>query len=124
MEDDPSLGEGLERAVRSLGYRPSLTDDGAQALELYVSAREAGDPFDLVVLDLTVPGGMGAKATLPRLRELDPKVKVVIGSGYNEADVLASVSELGFDAVLTKPYTAAELSRVLASAIGNALAGA
>jgi two-component system, cell cycle sensor histidine kinase and response regulator CckA len=68
---------------------------------------------------MTVPGGLGAKATLPKLRKLDPSVKVVIATGYNEADVLSSVSELGFDALLPKPHTFAELSRVLACAIGS-----
>ncbi|MBV9491930.1 MAG: PAS domain-containing protein [Verrucomicrobia bacterium] len=116
MEDEPKLREGLERAVRALGYESAVAEDGTEALELYASALHEGVRFDVVVLDLTVPGGMGAKATLPKLRELDPTAKVVIASGYNEADVLASVSEMGFDALLPKPYTFAELSRVLAYA--------
>jgi len=119
MDDDAKLRERLEKSVRTLGYNPCVAEDGAEALELYAAAQEKGEQFDLVVLDLTVPGGLGAKATLPKLRKLDPGVKVVIASGYNEADVLSSVSELGFDALLPKPYTFAELSRVLACAIGN-----
>jgi PAS domain S-box-containing protein len=117
VEDDARMREGLERSVRNLGYDPWLAEDGAEALELYRSARDSGTNFDLVVLDLTVPGGLGAKATLPRLRELDPEVKVVVASGYNEADVLSSVSEMGFDALLPKPHTLSELSHVLAAAL-------
>ncbi|HEY0792970.1 MAG TPA: ATP-binding protein [Chthoniobacterales bacterium] len=117
VEDDARMREGLERSVRNLGYDPWLAEDGAEALELYRSARDSGANFDLVVLDLTVPGGLGAKATLPKLRELDPHVRVVVASGYNEADVLSSVSEMGFDALLRKPHTLSELSHVLASAL-------
>jgi PAS domain S-box-containing protein len=119
MDDDANLRERLEQSVRTLGYCPCVAQDGAEALELYASAQTKGERFDLVILDLTVPGGLGAKTTLPKLRKLDPSVKVVIASGYNEADVLSSVSEIGFDALLPKPHTFAELSRILAGAIGS-----
>lgn len=119
MDDDAKLRERLEKSVRTLGYSSRAAQDGAEALELYASAQEGGERFDLVVLDLTVPGGLGAETTLPKLRKLDPDVKVVIASGYNEADVLASISELGFDGLLPKPHTFAELSRVLAGAISS-----
>ncbi|MBV8901812.1 MAG: PAS domain-containing protein [Verrucomicrobia bacterium] len=119
MDDDAKLRERLEKSVRTLGYASCAAQDGAEALELYASAQEAGERFDLVVLDLTVPGGLGAENTLPKLRKLDPSVKVVIASGYNEADVLATISELGFDGLLPKPHTFAELSRVLAGVIGS-----
>lgn len=119
MDDDARLRERLEKSVRALGYSPYVAQDGAEALKLFVSAQENGEPFDLVILDLTVPGGWGAQATLPELRKLDPDVKVIIASGYNQADVLSSISELGFDGLLPKPHTFGELSRVLAAAIGN-----
>ncbi len=119
VEDDAMLREGLERSVRTLGYEPTLAADGAEALELYRAAHGTPEAFKLVVLDLTVPGGLGAKATLPELRRFDPQAKVVVASGYNEADVLTSVSELGFNGLLPKPHTFAELSRVLAEAMGG-----
>jgi two-component system, cell cycle sensor histidine kinase and response regulator CckA len=119
VDDDPAVRGILERAAKVLGYDPVLASDGAEAVEIYRSARNAGQHFEVVVLDLIIPGGLGATETLPLLRMLDPAVKVIIATGYNESDVLDQVVEAGFDALFSKPHTLSELSRILAKTISS-----
>ena len=70
-------------------------------------------PFDVVLLDLTVPGGMGGKETMKRLHEIDPKVCGIVSSGYSNDPIMASFEDFGFRGVLVKPYQIEELSRLL-----------
>ena len=119
VDDDSAVRGILERAAKVLGYDPVLAEDGEEAVEIYRSAQNVGQRFEVVVLDLIIPGGLGATETLPLLRMLDPAVKVIIATGYNASDVLDDVAEAGFDALLTKPHTLSELSRVLAQTISG-----
>ena len=86
--------------------------DGAEAIDLYEAAKASGRGFDAVLLDLTVRGGMGGVETAGRLKELDPSAKLIASSGYSDAPVMSSFREYGFDDVLPKPWTVAQLSEV------------
>ena len=86
--------------------------DGAEAIDLYEAANASGRGFDAVLLDLTVSGGMGGVETARRLKELDPSAKLIASSGYSDGPVMASFREYGFDDVLPKPWTVAQLSEV------------
>jgi len=119
MDDDEIIRRGARRLLRDHGYEVECARDGAQAVELYAQAREAGQPFDAVILDLTVPDGMGGEECLRRLRALDPGVKAVVCSGYSDEAVLARYREHGFQAVVRKPYAIEELSAVLRGLIGG-----
>ncbi|HDH96712.1 MAG TPA: response regulator, partial [Proteobacteria bacterium] len=81
---------------------------------------EAGDPFDLVILDLTVVGGMGGKEAIRHLLEIDPHVKAAVSSGYSDDPVMADYRKYGFKGVIPKPYGIEKLSRLLHSLIGEA----
>jgi two-component system cell cycle sensor histidine kinase/response regulator CckA len=90
-----------------------VASDGAQAVELYRAARERHEAFERVVLDLTVPGGMGGLACASALRPIDPEVRLVVASGYS-ADPVMSAPELhGFHAVIAKPFGLDELREAL-----------
>jgi CheY-like chemotaxis protein len=75
--------------------------------------REAGAPFDAVIMDLTVPGGMGGREAMERLLEIDPTVTAIVSSGYSNDPVMANYREYGFQAVLTKPYQLHDLEQVV-----------
>ncbi len=99
--------------LRGMGFRAEGVRDGEEALSLYREAMRSGDPFRLVILDLTVAGGMGGKATATRLRAFDPGAKIIVSSGYSNDSIMANYAEHGFVAVLAKPYSAQDLDRLL-----------
>ena len=100
-----------------LGYEVELAIDGAEAIESYKRARECGEPFAAVILDLTVPGGMGGKEAIRKFLEIDPGVKAIVSSGYSNDPVMAEFREYGFSGFIAKPYKIKELSEVLHSVI-------
>jgi CheY-like chemotaxis protein len=105
--------------LTSLGYTADHAESGEQALDKYRAAHTAGAPFDAVILDLTVRGGMGGRETLKRMAEIAPAVKAIVSSGYSDDDILARYKDSGFMAVLTKPYQAEDLGRVLHAVLQN-----
>ena len=113
MDDEEMVREVLSRALSLAGYEVELTGNGAEAVELYQKARESGRAFDAVILDLTVPGGMGGKEAIKKLLEIDPEVKAIVSSGYATDPIMADFKKYGFSAVVTKPYSVGELERTL-----------
>ncbi|GFO70016.1 hypothetical protein GMLC_35950 [Geomonas limicola] len=112
--DDEEIVRTLAKAIlEQLGYQAECVENGAQAAELYQHEKEGGEPFSVVILDLTVPGGVGGKEAIKMLRSYDPQVRAVVCSGYSTDPVMANFREYGFNAVLAKPYRPHDLSRVL-----------
>ncbi|GFO58431.1 hypothetical protein GMST_07560 [Geomonas silvestris] len=117
--DDEEIVRTLAKAIlEQLGYRAECVENGTQAAELYRRERESGEPFSAVILDLTVPGGVGGKEAIKMLRSYDPQVKAIVCSGYSTDPVMANFREHGFNAVLAKPYRPHDLSRVLREVLG------
>jgi CheY-like chemotaxis protein len=104
MEDDPMVAESTALGLEGFGYNVEVAGDGVEAIKLYLRAGYSGQPFDAVVMDLTIPGGMGGKETIKRLREIDPNVRAIVASGYFDDPVMSNFSEYGFGGVLTKPF--------------------
>ena len=115
MDDDATVREMLTAVLSRLGYDADFAAEGREALHRYGAALADGRPYDLVVLDLTIPGGMGGKEAIGELLRLDPHVRAVVSSGYCDDPVLARYSEHGFAAVLPKPYGTQDLQRLLAT---------
>jgi CheY-like chemotaxis protein len=113
MDDEEMIREMMGSMLSSRGYEVELTGDGTEAIERYVQARGAGEPFDAVILDLTVPGGMGGKETIKKLGEIDPGVTAIVSSGYATDPIMSEFKKHGFSAVVTKPYNAEELENTL-----------
>ena len=113
MDDQDAILRMLSRMLIRMGYEAETASDGAQAIELYREAQHSQKPFDLVILDLTVPGGMGGTKTIPELLKINPKVKALVSSGYSNDPIMASYEDYGFCGVVPKPYTKAQLSEVL-----------
>jgi len=120
MDDDPIVRRTAVALLQRSGYDVTCAADGAQAVELYGQAADDGHPFDAVVLDLTVPGGMGGKQCLQELLRLNPRVQAIASSGYSDDATAADFAQLGFCASVPKPYPLEQLLNTLNEAIRNA----
>ncbi len=114
LEDEPTVARVVEKIVQRLGYGVEVAADGEACVERFERARRAGTPFAVVLLDLTVPNGMGGVEALARLRALDPAVCAVASSGYSDDPVMANPAQHGFAAVLRKPYQISDMQALLA----------
>ncbi|MDD4255790.1 MAG: PAS domain S-box protein [Methanofollis sp.] len=117
MDDDDGILEVAGILIQRLGYGVVTASCGEEVVECYRHAMAGGRPFDAVILDLTVPKGMGGVETVGVLRTMDSRVRAIVSSGYSAKPVMAEYEKYGFCAVLRKPYTGAELADVLNRAI-------
>ncbi|PTN38633.1 ATP-binding protein [Desulfonatronum sp. SC1] len=113
MDDDDMIRESMGEILEGNGYTVTLVRDGREALEALHRARENNQAFDVAIMDLTIPGGMGGVEAVGRLKAVDPLLKAVVSSGYSTAPAMARYRDYGFDAVVAKPYTVSELQSVL-----------
>lgn len=118
MDDEEAIRTLLTLMMGNLGYEVECASDGGEAIELYLRARESGRGFNAVLLDVTVPGGMGGQDAAVELRRIDPSVKLIVSSGYSDVPVMSEFRKYGFDDVIRKPYTLAHLSEVLTRVAG------
>ncbi|MBA7540020.1 Sporulation initiation phosphotransferase F [subsurface metagenome] len=119
MDDEEPVRSVLSEMLGSIGYKISLAEDGAEAVELYSKAKASNRPFDVVFMDLTVPGGMGGKEAVKVLLEIDPDVKVIVTSGYSNDPVMADYKSFGFAGVVAKPFKLEDLSETLKDVAGK-----
>jgi len=113
MDDEEALRTIITRMLQSCGCTTATASGGHEALALYRQALEAGAPFDAVIMDLTIPGGMGGEETIKKLLALDPHAKVIVSSGYVDDPLMANYADFGFKGIAAKPYTKNELQEVL-----------
>ncbi|WP_457573237.1 PAS domain S-box protein [Desulfolithobacter sp.] len=115
MDDDPMIRELVCQMLGFLGHQVDAVSDGQEAVDRYRQALETDMCYDLVILDLTIPGGMGGQEAAAKLRELDAGVRIIVSSGYSNDPVLAEFQRHGFAAALSKPFNLEEMKRVLHS---------
>ena len=113
MDDEVAVRRMMVLMAEQLGYRAVGAANGDEAIDRYRRALDAGKPFAVVVLDLTIAGGQGGRAVLDRLREIDAKVRAVVWSGYSDDPVISRYEEYGFRGRLEKPSTKAEIAAEL-----------
>lgn len=118
MDDEKVIRDVVSLMLDRIGYSVEFARDGEEALSNYRIARESGEPFDAVILDLNVPGlAMGGRETIQRLLEIDPDVKGIVSSGSLCDPVMKSYKEFGFACAVAKPYCKDELNRLLEEVI-------
>lgn len=120
MDDESMIRDVTSAMLERFGYEVALVEDGVQVLARYRQAYEAGQPFDAVIMDLTVPGSIGGKETIGPLLELDPRAKAIVVSGYSNDPILAHYEQYGFRGYLVKPYKSEDLLQVLQRVLASA----
>ncbi|MGD0282589.1 MAG: ATP-binding protein [Dissulfurispiraceae bacterium] len=113
MDDEEMIRDLAGEMIRVLGHKVELAQHGEEAIEKYKAAMGSGNPFDIVILDLTIRGGMGGEETIERLLAVDPKIRAIVSSGFSDDSVVSDYHNYGFNARLTKPYKLQELSDTL-----------
>jgi PAS domain S-box-containing protein len=117
MDDEEIVREICGEMLLTLGYTVDYAVNGQELLETYQQAMRAGKPFDLVIMDLTIPGGMGGKEAIRKLLEIDPQARAIVSSGYSHDDVMANYQDYGFQGVAAKPYLLNDLNKVIQNLI-------
>jgi PAS domain S-box-containing protein len=116
MDDNEAILSATSEMLKFIGYEIVVAENGDAAVEMYGKAQDTGLLFDAVVLDVTVPGGMGALETLPKLRKIDPNVRAIVSSGYSTNPIIVDFASYGFTAAIIKPYGFKELGEALEAA--------
>jgi len=118
MDDEKEILEAVSCMLRAAGYQVTCATNGAEAVAAYQNAREQ-NPFDAVILDLTVPGGMGGMEAFTQIYAFDPKARVIVSSGYSTDPIMAEYKRHGFKAILAKPYGIHEVTSVLKQVLAS-----
>jgi CheY-like chemotaxis protein len=113
MDDEELIHSSVGRMLRELGYEVESVYDGQAALQAYRAAMDGGKSFDIVIMDLTIPGAMGGKETIGKLRQLDPQARALVSSGYANDPIMAYYEEYGFAGSITKPVNMRNLASTL-----------
>ena len=113
MDDEDMVREVVGKMIAYLGYEANFARDGEEAINIFTEAQRSGQAFDAVILDLTVPGGMGGKEAMAELLKIDPKVKAIASSGYSDDPVMSEFHKYGFSAIIPKPYRVMEAGKIL-----------
>lgn len=113
MDDDEAIRSLVADLLSMMGYEIAVARDGTECIALYEAALAEGAPYSVVILDLTVPGGMGGEEAIKRLLEIDPSVTAIVSSGYSDAPIMSEYRRYGFRGVISKPYDVNELLAVL-----------
>jgi PAS domain S-box-containing protein len=119
VDDEEAIRALVEFTLERLGYQVSQAESALEGVELYRQKLEEGERFDAVILDLTLPGGMGGKEALKKLIEIDPTVNAIVSSGYAMDATMSRYQDFGFRGVIAKPYEAAELGKIVHEVIAS-----
>jgi CheY-like chemotaxis protein len=113
MDDEEIIRDVLSSMLDFLGYEVQVAPEGAQAVRMYREAMESGKPFNVVIMDLTIPGGIGGKEAIRDLLEIDPDAKAIVSSGYSTDPVVTNYQEYGFKGVIAKPFKIEDLKEAV-----------
>lgn len=117
MDDEDMLRTLAESQLSALGHESVLVADGEQAINKYQELQDCGMAVDLVIMDLTIPGGVGGQEAAQKLLQIDPKAKIIVASGYSNDPIMANYQKYGFQAAIAKPFDLKELSNAIASVL-------
>jgi len=119
MDDENSLRDIAGEILEHVGYNVAFACDGAEAIKMYSEAMASGKPFDIVIMDLTIPGGMGGAEAIRKLCEMDPGIKAIVTSGYADNPIIRDFRKYSFSGMIPKPFDIDELVRVIESVMAD-----
>ncbi|MEQ2005789.1 MAG: CHASE domain-containing protein [Limisphaerales bacterium] len=119
MDDEELIRELAQTALEFLGYQVDAVPDGEACIKAYVAARAEGKPYAALIMDLTIPGGMGGKEAIQKLLEIDPDVRAIVSSGYSHGPEMANHKQHGFRGMVGKPYKVEELAREITAVMNG-----
>ena len=119
MDDEEMVREVTGEMLKELGYEVAFARDGVEAIERYLQGLQSGRSFDMVILDLTVPGGMGGREAMERLLRIDPAVVGIVTSGYSDDPIMAHYREYGFKGMVSKPFRLASLGATISEVLAQ-----
>ena len=119
MDDELAIREVVSNMLGYLGHRPEVAEDGWETVKRFEELETSANPFQLVILDLTIPGGMGGVETARKLREIRPDVTILVSSGYSDHKVMSDYRRYGFQGSIIKPYRVEELSAAINKVLGS-----
>jgi PAS domain S-box-containing protein len=119
MDDEDVILLIMGKMLDEIGYAAEFAGNGEMAIDKYTKALGSGRPFDAVIIDLTIRGGMGGRECIRELLKIDPAIKAIVSSGYSEDPIISKFREYGFKGIITKPYQVEDLSEILYSVIHN-----
>ncbi len=117
MDDNPYIRNTLSRILEKLGFETATTRDGEELIERYKQSINHKRPFDLLIMDLTIPGKMGGREAIKEILKINPHANAIVSSGYSQNDVLSHYQSFGFKGILKKPYTIKEIKSVVDSVL-------
>ena len=117
LEDELLIRELIARNLSEAGYEVHQAAEGASAVMAYRDAMQSHEPFDLVLMDLSIPEGIGGAEAMAQIRRIDPDVVAIVSSGYSDDPVMANHEKYGFSGVLPKPYDPMELRKLVAEVL-------
>ena len=121
MDDEVFIREYAGDILCDAGFHVQFAKDGTEALEIFKRTRDLGEFIDIIILDLTVRGGMGGEETIKNLLKIDPEVKAIVSSGYSNNPVLANYRKHGFRGVISKPFSPKEMCEIVVKTIQGAV---
>jgi PAS domain S-box-containing protein len=119
MDDEEAIRDMTCALLARLGYSVTAVNDGAAVVKAYKAAKQVCRPYDVVMMDLTVPGGMGGREAMQELLKFDPQVRAIVSSGYSSDPVMADYQEFGFRARVAKPYRVQDLAKALRTVLAE-----
>lgn len=119
LDDEPPVRRILQRMLEKWGYEVEVVADGSTAVQRYVERMQAGRKFDLLIMDLTIPGGMGGRQAMAEILRHDPSARAIVASGYSDDPTMADFRAAGFVAALTKPFQSEDLGRAVQAAMAS-----
>ncbi|MGC9323245.1 MAG: response regulator [Desulfomonilia bacterium] len=117
MDDEELVRDVVSSMLEFLDFEVDMATDGTEAIEKFSQAKQAGTGYDAVIMDLTIPGGMGGKEAIEELLRIDRNIQAIVSSGYSNDPVMSDYAEYGFSGVVKKPFKLEELRDVLESVL-------
>lgn len=115
MDDEEVIRDMTAEMLEYLGYKATTCKNGAEAIAQYKTAMESGVPFSAVIMDLTIPGGMGGKEAAQQILAIDPKACLIVSSGYSNDPIMSDYSAYGFNGAIAKPFKMTDFGQLLIS---------